>query len=172
MFQANSFLHAGGADVFYFLKEVSGCLHGHLQGFAVIFPWRQGRCCTLKHVWEPHFEEDALLAACSESAAASSATLSAEEKGQTLLVRRLDHLQGQPQPPLNPVVCSDILTLPGNCNVRDRKIILNVLEKSLSASYLWFIHVFWYTEDSILVNKAIVVNAIRETAPPLADVST
>lgn len=62
--------------------------------------------------------------------------------------------------------------LPGNCNVRVRKIILNVLEKSLSASYLWFIHVFWYTEDSILVNKAIVVNAIRETVPPLADVST
>lgn len=50
-------------------------------------------------------------------------------------------------------------------------LILNVLEKSLAASYLWFIHVFWYTEDSILVNKAIVVNAIRETVFPLADVS-
>lgn len=42
-------------------------------------------------------------------------------------------------------------------------LILNVLEKSLSASYSWFKHVFCYTEDSILVNKAIVVNAIRET---------
>lgn len=37
------------------------------------------------------------------------------------------------------------------------------LEKSLSTSYSYFIHVSWYTENSIIVNKAIVVNAIRET---------
>lgn len=37
------------------------------------------------------------------------------------------------------------------------------LEKSLSTSYSYFIHVSWYTENSIMVNKAIVVNAIRET---------
>ena len=40
------------------------------------------------------------------------------------------------------------------------------LEKSLSTSYLYFIHVSWYTENSIIVNKAIVVNAIRETEKP------
>ena len=44
--------------------------------------------------------------------------------------------------------------------------IKSYLEKSLSTSYSYFIHVSWYTENSIIVNKAIVVNAIRETEKP------
>jgi len=37
------------------------------------------------------------------------------------------------------------------------------LVKSLSTSYSYFIHVSRYTVNSIIVRKAIVVNAIRET---------
>lgn len=40
---------------------------------------------------------------------------------------------------------------------------VSYLEKSLSTSYSYFIQVSWYTENSIIVNKAIVVNAIKET---------
>lgn len=41
-FRQKVFLHSGGANVYYFLEEVSGCLCGHLQR------GQNGRACRIQ----------------------------------------------------------------------------------------------------------------------------